>query len=73
MSRPTLRWRIRNYFGMAIDWRVRDVLEAERQATIELGKTFVTTTAKLTDEIRLLEQRVAHLEKQIRLLGREPE
>jgi hypothetical protein len=73
MSRPTLRWRIRNYFGMAIDWRVRDVLEAERQATIELGKTFVTSTAKLTDEIRLLEQRVAHLEKQIRLLGREPE
>jgi hypothetical protein len=58
---------------MAIDWRVRDVLEAERQATIELGKTFVTSTAKLTDEIRLLEQRVAHLEKQIRLLGREPE
>ena len=73
MSRRTLRWRIRNYFGMAIDWRVRDVLEAERQATIELGKTFVTSTAKLTDEIRLLEQRVAHLEKQIRLLGREPE
>jgi hypothetical protein len=73
MSKPTLRWRIRNYFGMAIDWRVRDVLEAERQATIELGKTFVTSTAKLTDEIRLLEQRVAHLEKQIRLLGREPE
>ena len=73
MSRPTLRWRIRNYFGMAIDWRVRDVLEAERQATIELGKTFVTSTAKLIDEIRLLEQRVAHLEKQIRLLGREPE
>lgn len=73
MSKPTLRWRIRNYFGMAIDWRVRDVLEAERQATLELGKTFVTSTAKLTDEIRLLEQRVAHLEKQIRLLGREPE
>lgn len=73
MSKPTFRWRIRNYFGLAIDWRVRDVLEAERQATIELGKTFVTSTAKLTDEIRLLEQRVAHLEKQIRLLGREPE
>lgn len=71
MSRPTIRWRIRNYFGMAIDWRVRDVLEAERQATIELGKTFVTSTAKLTDEIRLLEQRVAHLEKQLRLSPRD--
>lgn len=66
MSKPTLRWRIRNYVGMAIDWRVRDVLEAERQATIELGKTFVTTTAKLTDEIRLLEVRVAELETQIK-------
>ncbi len=51
--------------GVAIDWRVRDVLEAERQATIELGKTFVTTTARLTDEIRLLEQRVQELEKKI--------
>ena len=67
MSRPTLRWRVRNFFGMAIDWRVRDVLEAERQATIELGRTFVTSTAKLTDEVRLLEQRVAYLEKQLRL------
>ena len=65
MSKPTLRWRIRNYVGMAIDWRVRDVLEAERQATIELGKTFVTTTAALTDEIRLLEKRVAELEAKI--------
>lgn len=66
MSKPTLRWRIRNYFGMAIDWRVRDVLEAERQATIELGKTFVTTTARLTDEIRLLENRVAELEGELK-------
>jgi len=62
MNKPTLRWRIRNYFGMAIDWRVRDVLEAEREASIELGKTFVTTTARLTDEIRLLEKRVSELE-----------
>ena len=67
MSKPTIRWRIRNFFGMAIDWRVRDVLEAERQATIELGMTFVETTARLTDEIRLLEHRVAHLEKVVDL------
>jgi hypothetical protein len=52
---------------MAIDWRVRDVLEAERQATIELGQTFVTSTAKLTDEVRLLEQRVRQLEKTVEL------
>jgi hypothetical protein len=68
-----VKYRIRNFFGMAIDWRVRDVLEAERQATIELGRTFVTSTAKLTDEIRLLEQRVSYLEKQLRLGRRDDE
>lgn len=73
MSRPTIRWRIRNFFGMAIDWRVRDVLEAERQATIELGRTFVEATAKLTDEIRLLEQRVSRLEKTVELRLRDGE
>jgi hypothetical protein len=62
-----VKYRIRNFFGMAIDWRVRDVLEAERQATIELGRTFVETTAKLTDEVRLLEQRVRQLEKTVEL------
>jgi DNA-binding transcriptional MerR regulator len=51
--------------GMAIDWRVRDVLESERQATIELGKTFVAGTAQITDRQNLLEQRVAELEKRI--------
>ena len=51
--------------GMAIDWRVRDVLESERQATIELGKTFVAGTAHLTDQQTLLEQRVAELEQRI--------
>jgi DNA-binding transcriptional MerR regulator len=51
--------------GMAIDWRVRDVLESERQATIELGKTFVAGAAQITDQQNLLEQRVAELEKRI--------
>jgi DNA-binding transcriptional MerR regulator len=51
--------------GMAIDWRVRDVLESERQATIELGKTFVAGTAQLTDQHTLLEQRVTELEQRI--------
>lgn len=58
--------------GVAIDWRVRDVLEAERQATIELGKTFVTTTAKLTDEVRLLERRVADLENELNKRSGQP-
>ena len=51
--------------GMAIDWRVRDVLESERQATIELGKTFVTGAAQITDQQNLLEQRVAELEQRV--------
>ncbi len=68
MSKPTLKWRIKNLFGVAIDWRVRDLLEAEREATIELGKTFVTTTAQLTDQVRVLEQRVKDLEQQVQNL-----
>lgn len=51
--------------GMAIDWRVRDVLELERQATIELGKTFVAGAAQITDQQNLLEQRVAELEQRV--------
>lgn len=68
MSRAWWGSRVRNSLGRAIDWRVRDVLENERQATVELGHTFVESVAALTDEIRLLEQRVAHLEKRLDLL-----
>ena len=51
--------------GVAIDWRVRDVLEAEREATVELGQIFVKNAAQLTDQQRLLEQRVIELEKRL--------
>lgn len=51
--------------GVAIDWRVRDVLEAEREATVELGQIFVKNAAHLTDQQRLLEQKVNELEKRI--------
>ena len=51
--------------GVAIDWRVRDVLEAEREATVELGQIFVKNAAQLTDQQRLLEVRVAELEKRL--------
>jgi len=54
-----------NRIGVAIDWRVRDVLEAERQATVELGQTFIRATAQLTDQQRLLEVRVAELEQKL--------
>ena len=56
---------IRNKLGVAIDWRVRDVLEAEREATVELGQIFVKNAANLTDQQRLLEQRVTELEKRL--------
>ena len=61
-----------NKLGVAIDWRVRNVLESERQATIELGKTFVTGTAQLTDRQDLLEQRVAELEIRLSQLENKP-
>jgi hypothetical protein len=51
--------------GVAVDWRVRDVLEAERQATIELGQTFVEAAAQLTDDLRRLEARIAELEHRL--------
>ena len=56
---------IRRRLGVAIDWRVRDVLEAEREAIVELGQIFVKNAANLTDQQRLLEQRVADLEKRL--------
>jgi hypothetical protein len=56
---------ISHRLGVAIDWRVRDVLEAEREATVELGQIFVKNAANLTDQQRLLEQRVADLEKRL--------
>lgn len=68
-----MRWnpfsRLKHAFGVAVDWRVRDVLEAERQATIELGRTFVDTTASLMDKNRELEQRIVALEERLRGLG----
>lgn len=57
--------RIVSRLGTAIDWRVRDVLESERQATIELGQTFIRGAAELTDRQDVLEQRVAELEARL--------
>lgn len=47
----------------ALAWRVRDAIEAERTATVELGRTFVDATVELTDRIERLEARIAELEK----------
>ena len=70
-----MRWnpfsRLKHALGVAIDWRVRDVLEAEREATVELGQTFVDATAQLTDKNRELEARMADLEARLsRLEGK---
>ncbi len=60
-----LKNRVRDVLGLAIDWRVRDVLETERRATIELGQTFARGSAHITDQQRLLQQRVDELEKRL--------
>ena len=62
---------INQRLGVAIDWRVRDVLEAERDATVELGQIFVKNAAQLTDQQHLLEQRVEELERRIADLEKE--
>jgi hypothetical protein len=62
--------KLRHQIVVAIDWRVRDVLEAERRATVELGKTFIEATAMLRDQQALLEQRIVELEKKIHSLDK---
>ena len=63
--------KLRHQIAVAIDWRIRDALEAERRATVELGKTFIEGTALLRDQQALLEQRVTELEKKIRSLEKD--
>jgi hypothetical protein len=62
--------KLRHQIAVAIDWRVRDALEAERRATVELGKTFIEGTAMLRDQQALLEQRIVELEKKIHALDK---
>lgn len=57
--------RLKNALGVAVDWRVRDVLDAERDATIEMGRAFVDGAARLTDALREIEEKVRILEKRI--------
>jgi hypothetical protein len=60
-----LRAKLTHRLGLAIDWRVRDYLEAERSATVQLGNTFVEASVELTDQYRNLEKVVSNLEKRI--------
>lgn len=53
---------LKRKLSAALAWRVRDAIEAERTATVELGRTFVDTTTELTDRLNRLEARVTKLE-----------
>lgn len=57
--------KLRHLVGVAIDWRVRDYLEAERSATVQLGNTFVEASVELTDQYQALVNEISHLEKRI--------
>ena len=63
--------RVKNVLGLAVDWRVRDVLEAEREATVELGGAFTEAAAHLTDALRLLEERVSTIESRLDEIDRQ--
>lgn len=54
---------LKRKLSAALAWRVRDAIEAERTATVELGRTFVDATVQLTERIAQLEARVEQLEK----------
>lgn len=62
--------RMKHLLGVAIDWRVRDVLEAERAATVELGTTFVEGYARLMDSHQKMEERVLRIEEELKELHR---
>lgn len=63
--------KIKHLFGVAIDWRVRDVLESEREATVALGKTFVQTSAELLDRVDSIAQHLDEIEERMTRLERE--
>ena len=67
-----LRNRLKHKFGLAVDWRVRDVLEAEREATVKLGQLFIDGAAQITDGLRLLELQVTELKRRVEELENRP-
>jgi len=70
-----MRWnplsRLKHALGVAIDWRVRDVLEAERQATVELGKTFASTASHVLDKNDEISRRLDEMEDRLREIEEE--
>lgn len=56
---------VRKKLMSVIDWRVRDQIDHERAATVELGRTFVEATVELTERCRTLEDEVAALRRRV--------
>jgi flagellar biosynthesis chaperone FliJ len=48
-----------------VDARISARLETEQKVVSELGKTFTSGAAQLTDQIRVLEAKVAELQRQV--------
>lgn len=63
--------RIKHLFGVAIDWRVRDVIESEREATVALGETFVQTSAEFLDRLDSIARRLDEIEERMTRLESE--
>ena len=61
----SVKRKIGKILGIAIDWRVRDVLDRELQATAQLGKTFVEGAAQINDKQNLLELQVIELNRRV--------
>lgn len=61
---------VRRKLMAVIDWRVRDQIDHERTATIELGRTFVDATVELTERLRVAEAEVEALKSRVAELER---
>jgi hypothetical protein len=56
---------VRKKLMSIIDWRVRDQIDHERTATVELGRTFVDASIEMTERFLTLESEVASLRHRI--------
>lgn len=62
MATSPVRW-LKNRFGDAVEWRVRDRLIKERDALVDMGKTFIEIAAEILDRLDAIERRLDALEK----------
>ena len=63
--------KVKELLSSAIDWRFRDRLEAERIATVELGRTFIEEAVAMADRQREIDQRPVDLENRVKKLEEE--